>query len=109
VIETKLDAVFQNAEEGTSGDHNQTRFIAGEITRLETQGLRVHGRYWEKVAERDPQGVTSTQYRIFASIEMPEAEFKQALQNAARARAGVSTLSKDFAEKVNAHWDRINK
>ena len=48
-IESRLDYVFQQAEEGTGIDASQVRRIGAEACKLTTSSIRVGNRYWEKV------------------------------------------------------------
>lgn len=107
-IEQRLNFIFQNAEEGTGLDETQTRFIGAESSRLVASSIRPGKRYWEKVAMViDADGNRDVQYRIFAQVTMPEADFKKAVQDAIRRNSGKKGLSADFAEKVNKHWDQF--
>lgn len=106
-IEQRLEFVFQNAEEGTSLDSTQARFIGAEASKLTTSSLRLHKRYWEKVATTTDQGERVTRYKVFALVQMPEEDFKKALLDAVRRQQGKGGLSADFAKKVDQHWDRF--
>lgn len=108
-IESRLDFIFQNAEEGTGFDSTQARYIGAEASKITSSSLRIQDRYWEKVATTQDSGQRVTQYRVFASVVMPEAEFKQAVINAVRARQGKGGLSSDFSQKVNEHWNDFVK
>ena len=44
-IESRLDFVFQNAEEGTAIDSNQVRRIGAEACKLTTSSIRAGSRY----------------------------------------------------------------
>ena len=106
-IEQRLDYIFQNAEEGTGYDGTQSRYIGAEAAKLTTSSLRHHKRYWEKVATTRDSGERFTQYKVFATVSMPEADFKRAVIEAARKREGKGGLSADFAAKVEKHWDQF--
>jgi hypothetical protein len=106
-IEKRLEFIFQNAEEGTAVDQTQARFIGSEATRLLASSLHPGHRYWEKVAYTTDSGRRLTKYRVFATVEMPQEEFRRAILDAARRAAGKTGLSADFAEKVNQQWDRF--
>ncbi len=106
-IEQKLEFIFQNAEEGTEIGANQARFIGAEASKLMTSSIRPHKRYWEKVHTALDNGERVTRVRVFSSVSMPESEFRKAMINAARKNQGKKGLSKDFADKVNKHWDRF--
>lgn len=108
-IEQRLDFIFQNAEEGTGLDSTQARYIGAEASKVTSSALRIKNRYWEKVATTRDSGERVTQYRVFATVGMPEAEFKQAIIDAARKRQGKGGLSADFAERVNKHWDKFTE
>lgn len=108
-IENRLDFVFQQAEEGTSYDSTQVRKIGAEACKLTTSSMRLGQRYWEKVATTTDSGERVTRYKVFSTVEMPEADFKRALIAAAKAQQGKSGLSASFAEKVDAHWDSFVK
>jgi hypothetical protein len=106
-IQKKLDFIFQNAEEGTGLDRWQVRFIGGEASRLMTSSLQPGKHYWEKVAYTSSTGRVSTKYRVFATVEMPEEDFRRAILDALRRTSGRTGLSEDFADKVDEHWDEL--
>jgi len=102
-IESRLEFVFQNAEEGTGFDSTQARFIGAEASKITSSSLRLSKRYWEKYSTSLDSGERATRYRIFVRVEMPENEFKKAIQQAVN-RQGNKGLSSDFAKKVDDHW-----
>jgi hypothetical protein len=106
-IEVRLETIFQNAEEGTSLDATQARYIGAEASNLTTSSLRISDRYWEKVATTQDTGQRLTQYRVFADVTMPEADFKRAVLDAIARAHGKVGLSENFAKKVDAQWDRF--
>lgn len=106
-IERKLEFLFQNAEEGTGFNGTQARFIGAEATRLITSSMRPGKRYWEKVAFTTDAGRRLTKYRVFATMEMPQEEFKRAVLDAIKRASGKGGLSADFADKVSRQWDRF--
>jgi hypothetical protein len=106
-IETRLEAIFQNAEEGTSIDSTQARYIGAEASKVTTSAMRINNRYWEKVATTRDSGERITQFKVFTTVTMPEAEFKRAIIDAVRKREGKGGLSADFSKKVDAHWDQF--
>jgi hypothetical protein len=106
-IEQRLDFVFQNAEEGTGIDATQARSIGAEACKMTTSSIRSGKRYWEKVATTTDSGSRVTQYRVFATVEMPESDFKRAVLAAVKNQQGKGGLSKDFSDKVNNHWDNF--
>ena len=106
-IEQRLDFVFQNAEEGTSMDEAQARSIGAEAANLTSSTLRVEKRYWEKVMTTDDSGSKKTIYRVYATVKMPETDFKRSVMDAIRKQQGKGGLSADFAQKVNQHWDKF--
>jgi hypothetical protein len=105
-IESRLDTVFQNAEEGTDMS-TQARYIGAEATKLTTNSLRLDKRYWEKIATTDDSGQRKTIYKVFATVKMPESDFKKAVLDAIRKQQGKGGLSEDFSKKVNDHWDKF--
>jgi hypothetical protein len=108
-IEQRLDFIFQNAEEGTAIDTTQARYIGAEASKLTTSSLKLNARYWEKVVSTNENGKASTSYRVFATVSMPETDFKQAIMEAIRRSQGKNGISKDFAAKVDAHWEQFAK
>ncbi|MGE4233198.1 MAG: hypothetical protein AB7F43_07710 [Bacteriovoracia bacterium] len=104
-IEQRLEFIFTGAEEGTSLDANQARWIGAEASKITTSSMRNAKRYYEKIAHTTDDGERTTKYRIFTLVQMPEADFKKAILDAARKREGKGGLSADFAKKVNSHWD----
>jgi hypothetical protein len=106
-IEQRLEFIFQNAEEGTSIGATQARYIGAEASKLVTRSIRPGKNYWEKIATTTDSGERVTQYKVFSTIHMPEADFKRAIIDAIRAAQGKVGLSKGFAEKVDAHWDQF--
>ena len=110
-IEQKLSFMFQNAEEGDEMGADQARFIGGESSKLVASSIRPAGMYWEKVARVvDVDGnKRDTIYRIFARVQMPEDDFKKAIEEAIKRNAGKQGISADFAKKVEEHWDEMKK
>lgn len=106
-IENKMEFIFQNAEEGTAMDSTQARFIGAEASKLISSSLRVSKRYWEKVSTATSANNRVMQYRVFALVEMPESDFKEAIINAARKQQGKGGLSADFAKKVDQQWNQF--
>lgn len=106
-IESRLDFVFQNAEEGSSLDATQARFIGAEASAILTSEMRLDKRYWEKVSSVGANGERYTKYQVFVLVKMPETDFKKAIIEAARKRQGKNGLSADFAKKVDAHWEKF--
>ncbi len=105
-IESRLEFVFQNAEEGTGMDNTQARYIGAEASKLVTSSLRQDKRYYEKVAMTQDDGSRVTKYRIFTTVVMPEADFKRAVLEAIKRSQG-SGLSESFAKKVDQQWDKF--
>lgn len=108
-IESRLEVIFQNAEEGTAIDSTQARRISAEACKITTSSIRPGNRYWEKVAMSTDSGERMTRYKVFATVTMPEAEFKRAVMNAIRKAEGKGGLSQDFAKTVDNHWDSFVK
>ena len=108
-IESRLDFVFQNAEEGTAIDSTQTRRIGAEACKLTTSSIRTGNRYWEKVATTTDSGDRVTQYKVFATVSMPETDFKRSVLNAIKKQEGKGGLSQDFEKKVSDHWNSFVK
>lgn len=108
-IESRLDFVFQNAEEGTTIDSTQARRIGAEACKITTSSIRPGSRYWEKVAMTSDSGERVTRYKVFATVTMSEADFKRAVINAIRKQEGKGGLSQDFSKKVDEHWDNFVK
>lgn len=108
-IESRLDFVFQNAEEGTAIDSTQARRIGAEACKITTSSIRPGSRYWEKVAMTSDSGERVTRYKVFATVTMPETDFKRAVINAIRKQEGKGGLSQDFSKKVDEHWDNFVK
>lgn len=108
-IEQRLDFVFQNAVEGTSIDTQAAKYIGAEASKITTSSLKLKNRYWEKVASTNENGKTSLTYKVFATVEMNEADFKQAILEAIRKSQGKGGISKEFAAKVDQHWDKFTK
>lgn len=104
-IESRLDFVFQNAEESTTMGTSQARYIGAEASKLTTNSLRLSKRYWEKLATVQENNQVSLQYRVFVLTEMPEQDFKVAITDAIRRSQGKQGLSAEFAKKVDQHWD----
>jgi hypothetical protein len=108
-IETRLNYVFQVAEEGTTVDANQVRRIGAEACKLTSSNIRTGNRYWEKIATTTDSGERVTRYRVFATAEMPESDFRRAVMSAIRKQEGKGGISQDFAKKVDEHWDQFTK
>lgn len=108
-IESRLEVVFQNAEEGTAIDSTQVRRIGAEACKITTSSIRPGSRYWEKVAMTTDSGERVSRYKVFATAEMPEQDFKRAVIDAVRKQQGKGGISEDFAKKVSDHWDQFVK
>lgn len=108
-IESRLEVIFQNAEEGTSIDSTQARRIGADACKITTSSIRPGTRYWEKVAMSMDSGERVTRYKVFSTVTMPETDFKRAVMDAIRKQQGKGGLSKDFAKKVDEHWDSFAK
>lgn len=106
-IESRLEFIFQNAEEGTAIDSNQVRRIGSEACKLTASSIHIGNRYWEKVAMTTDSGERITRIKVFATVEMPEADFKRAILNSVRKQEGKSGISKGFAQKVDEQWDKF--
>lgn len=106
-IEQRLSFIFQNAEEGTALDSSQTRFIGAEVSQLTTNHIRVSKNYWEKIAETTDTGQRTTKYRVFSLVTMPEPEFKKAIFDAIQKAQGKGSISADFKDKVDKHWNEF--
>ncbi|MGZ3769550.1 MAG: hypothetical protein ACXVCR_07460 [Bdellovibrio sp.] len=106
-IEQRLDYVFQNSEESTTTGTSQAHFIGAEASKLTTNSLRPSKRYWEKVSTVDNYGQVTLEYRVFALVEMPEQDFRAAIADAIRKSQGRSSISAEFAKKVDEHWDKF--
>lgn len=108
-IESRLDFIFQSAEEGTDIDSTQVRRIGAEACKITTSSIRPGSRYWEKMALSTDSGQRVTRYKVFATVTMPETDFKRAVLNAIKKHEGKGGLSQDFSKKVDDHWDQFVK
>lgn len=106
-IEQRLDFIFQNAQEGTELDTNSTRFIGAEACKITTSSMMNDKIYWEKVLTTYESGEKKSQYKIFALVVISESEFKKAIIDSINKRSGKKGVSKEFAEKVDKHWDQF--
>lgn len=106
-IEQRLDFIFQNAEEGESLDATQARYIGAEATRISTFSMRLGHCYYEKVLITGDNGLRRVVYRVFATVTMPEVDFRRAIVDAIRRHEGKKGLSEEFARKVDQHWDQF--
>lgn len=91
-IEQKLEFIFQNAEEGTSINSSQVRYIGAEASNLVANSIRNGKNYWEKVATTQDSGERQTQYKIFSTVTMPEEDFKKAIFEAIKKAQGKGGL-----------------
>ena len=106
-IEQRLDYVFQQANEGTSLDADQVRFIGAEASQLTTSSIHPGKRYYEKVITTTASGETKAIYRVFATVQISEPELKRAVLDAVRKAQGKEGLSAEFSKQVAQHWDRF--
>lgn len=106
-IEQKLEFILQNAEEGTSINSTQARYIGAEASSLVTSSIKPGNNYWEKVATTQDSGERIAQYKVFTTVSMPEDDFKRAIFEAIKKAQAKAGLSKDFAKKVDQHWDKF--
>ena len=86
---------------------DQARYIGAEASSLITSSIRSDKRYCEKIATTQDSGERVTRYKVFALVSMPEADFKKAIMAAVRKAEGKKGLSKNFADKVDKHWDQF--
>lgn len=108
-IEQRLEYVFQNAEEGTTMDATQVRYIGAEASSIMTSSVRTGQRYWEKVATTKDSGERLTQFKVFTLVSMPEQDFKKAILDALRKQQGKGGISADFAKKVDKQWGQFTR
>ncbi len=108
-IEQRLEFILQNAEEGTSINSSQVRYIGAEASKLVTSSIRIDKNYWEKIASTQDSGERITQYKIFSTVTMPEKDFKRAIFEAIKKAQGKGGLTKEFAKKVDEHWDKFTE
>lgn len=106
-IENQFNAVFQNAEYGTDLDSTQTKYIAGEATKLTASGIRPTARYWEKVVTLDDNGKEMVVYRVYARVSIDEQVLNDAIKAAIDRASGKGKLPEDFKKQVDAHWDQL--
>lgn len=106
-IEQKLEFIFQNAEEGTQMDSNQVRFLGAEVCKLTSSNLKNDRIYWEKVSTSNNAGQRQIEYRVFATVKMPEVDLKMAILESLNKRAGKNNLSKTFLESVDKNWKKL--
>ena len=108
-IEQRLNAFFQNAEEGTEVGPEQVRFIGTEATNLLANGIAPANRYWEKVSRVVDvnSGERDMVYRIYARISMDEARFNDAIKRAIEKNAGKKTISEDLKKRADAIADQV--
>lgn len=106
-IEQKLEYFFQNAEEGTTLDTNQVRFIGSEACKLSSSSLKNDKVYWEKVSSIKNSGDRQIEYRVFATVKMNESELKTAILEAIKKREGKAVLSKSFLNSVENNWEKL--
>jgi len=108
-IEQKLEFIFQNAEEGTTLDANQVRFIGSEVCKLTSSSLKNDKIYWEKVLAFKTNGEKSVEYKVYASVTMSEIELKKAILESLSKRSGKVALSKNFTQTVEKNWEKLTK
>jgi len=108
-IEQKLEFILQNAEEGTSLNSNQVRYIGAEASNLVTSSIRPGKNYWEKVATTLDSGERVTQLKVFSTVVMPEEDFKRAIFEAIKKAQGKGGISQDFVKKVDQQWDKLTE
>ncbi len=106
-IQQKLSYVFQIAEEGTSIDSNQVQAISTEASKRTTSHIQPDQRYWEKVVIPKENGQSEIRYRVFATVTMPEHEFKKAVSDALT--NNKTKISADLAQKADLEWKKISE
>lgn len=106
-VSSRLEFIFQQAEESTTMGTNQVQFIGSETSRLTTNSMRLSRRYFEKVATTTEGGQVSVQYKIFVLTSMPESDFKVAITDAIRKNQGKLGISSEFAKKVDQQWENF--
>ncbi len=106
-IRTRVEFIFQNAEEGTGFDASQVRYVSSEASSNAFSTVYPQNRYWEKVATMTDYGDRVTRYRIFSTVSMGQADFRRAVIDAIRAAEGRGGISKEFAEKADQQWERM--
>ena len=108
-IEQRLETLLQNGQEGTSFDANQIKYISAEASKLTTSALRPDKIYWEKYSFTSDSGERLTRYKVFATVTMAEAEFKQAVFNAIEKAKGKGQISEEFKKQLAQHWDKFSR
>lgn len=108
-IEQRLEYLFQNAQEDTTMDTAQVRYIGAEACKLTSTSLRNDKIYWEKVLTLKNSGEQVVLYKVFATATMNESDLKAAILEAMTKKSGKNGLSKNFAESVEQHWDKFSK
>lgn len=106
-IETRLESIFQQAEEGNSFDSTQAKYIGSEVTKLTTNSVREESMYWERFAQSEEDGSRVIRYRIYSLVTMPKADFERAIREAIAGASKRGKLSKSFQEKVDRHFDHL--
>lgn len=101
-IQQKLSFVMQHAEEGNEIGNEQTRYIAGEISKLTVSDIRYDGCYWEQIAFPISQDEYRTGYRFFAKVGIKKDKLEKAIRKASKGE-----LSEEFAKRTVEHWDDL--
>lgn len=106
-IENRMEFVFQNAEENSSLDSTQMRYIGSEVSSLTSHSMTQEGTWWIRYAQSEDDGSRRIYYKIYSLVTMPEEDLKKAIDAAIRGKVAERKLSDDFRDKVNQQWDRF--
>ncbi len=106
-IENRMSFVFQNAEENTSFDSVQSKWIGSEVSELTSQNMMPEGRWWKRYAQTQEDGSRRIFYKLYSLVTLSESHLKQAIFKAANKGVAQNQLSPDFKKQAERHWDRF--
>lgn len=106
-IETRMEYIFQAAEENATYEATAAKFIGSEVSSLTANSIHLENRWWKRFAQSQEDGSRNIFYKAYALVNMPESEFKKAVFNAINKGVKKHKLSESFQKQVDRQWDRF--
>lgn len=107
LISQKLEYTLQHADEGMLESSPIIRFMNSEVSKIESSGITVKNRYWEKYVTVDNSNTRRAYYRIFVRVAISEGILNQALAEALVKGKREGKFSAEFSDKVKKNWDKL--
>lgn len=106
-IENRMEFTFQHAEENTSFEGTQAKWIGAEVSSLTSHSMTVEGHWWKRYAQSLEDGSRRIFYKVYSLVTMPESDLKQAIFAAVHKGVDAHKLSDGFDKQVTNQWNRF--